>query len=80
VLFSFFNKKPEISGNSLSKVSWSPLFSHRNKYQGLWKNIISAAINLVEPPWWPLIKGHFALHENMIPTFLFIRIALLHDA
>jgi len=39
------------------------------------ENIISAAINLVKP----LAKGNLVLHENMRPTFLFIRIAFLHD-
>jgi len=57
-----------------------PLLSCRNQYQRLWKNIISAAINLVESPWWPPTKGHLVLHENMRPAFLFVRIPLLHDA
>jgi len=32
------------------------------------------------PLWWPLTKGHLALHKKMRPTFLSLRIALFHDA
>jgi len=46
-------RKPETDVQSIHKSS---LFSCRNKYQSLWKTIISAAINIVEPPWWPLTK------------------------
>jgi len=49
--------------------------------RGYRENVISTAINLVEsPPWWPPTKEHLVLHENMRPTFLFVRIPLSHDA
>jgi len=41
---------------------------------------LQQSINLFESPWWSPTKGHLVLHENMRPTFLFVRIALLHDA
>jgi len=85
--FSFFNKKrkPEtdvcISEHSLFKKFTSSHFSHiEMSTRGYRKNIISTAINLFESPWWPLTKGHLVLHDNMRPAFLFVRIAVFHDA
>jgi len=43
-------------------------------YLRLWKKLISTAINIAEPLWWPLIKEHTALHKNMRSAFLFLRI------
>jgi len=56
-----------ISGNSLSMEFKSPLFPRETSTK-------AAVINLVEPPWWPLTKGQTALHHNMIPALLFLKL------
>jgi len=65
-------KKPEIDvGISGCRNEEQPDFMEK---------IISAVINLVEPPWWPLIKGHLVPHENMRFMLVFLSTALLHNA
>jgi len=57
----------------------SPLFHVEISTRGYGKTS-SKAINLVESPWQPPTKGHLVLYKNIGPAFLFVRIALLHDA
>jgi len=65
-------RKPETEAflNSLfeKQVPTSPIEISTRGYR---KNIISAAIKLVESPWWQPSEGHLALHENIKINFSF---------
>jgi len=86
-LFSFFNKKrkPEtdvcISGHSLFEKCTSSHFSHveiSTRAYGKTSSPQQSTFLSHHGVLWPKDTLHFM--ENMRPTFLFVRIALLHDA